>query len=263
MSKKIKLVVTDIDGTLMEMNGKLPQENIEIIQKLQEKDIKLVLATGRMFNAAIPVHQELHLDTPMICYQGAMIRDEKEIYFEQNIPKQNVIELIKHIRKYNAHINLYLKDRLIVENDDKYIQEYAKDRTISYEVVSNLETVADDATKMLAIHEDANLVTKIRDDMKKIYPNLNIVKSTDFYCEFVNKNADKGIAIKFLADKWNIKQDEILAIGDQDNDIQMLKAAGIGVAMENGSPNIKKIADYICPPVTEYGFRTTMEKFVL
>ena len=99
--------------------------------------------------------------------------------------------------------------------------------------------------------------------MQKIYPELNIVKSTDYYCEFVSPKADKGIAIEFLANKWGIKKEEILAIGDQDNDIQMLQTAGFGVAMGNGSPNIKKVADYIAPTVLEFGFAEAMKKFVL
>ena len=263
MRKKIKLVVTDIDGTLMPINGNLPSPVKETFEKLQKKGIKVVLATGRMYPAAEPVRQELKLDTPIICYQGAMIRDENNIYFEQNVPKQIAAEIIQHIRSYNAHTNLYLRDRLIVENDDKYIKEYAGDRDLKYEVVSDLLDVVNDATKLLAIHEDSGLVTKIRDDMIKTYPNLNIVKSTDYYCEFVNPNADKGLAIKFLAEKWGIKQDEILAIGDQDNDIRMLQAAGTSVAMGNGSENIKKIADHICPTVSEYGFKTAMEELVL
>lgn len=263
MRKKIKLVVTDVDGTLMPINGNLPEQIKNTVEKLKTAGIKLVLATGRMYNAAYPVKAELKLNTPIICYQGAMIRDENTIYFEQNVPKNTAAEIIQHIRSYNAHTNLYLRDRLIVENDDKYIKEYAGDRDLKYEVVDDLLEVVDDATKLLAIHENADLVTKIRDDMIKAYPNLNIVKSTDYYCEFVNPNADKGLAIKFLADKWGIENYEILAIGDQDNDIRMLKAAGIGIAMGNGSPNIKKIADHICPTVAEYGFKTAMEEYVL
>lgn len=262
-NKQIKLVVTDIDGTLMPINGTLPSEIISTVNLLKKGGVKVVLATGRMYKAALPVAKELNLDTPIICYQGSMIRDEKNIWFEQNVPKSTASEIIKNIRSYDAHTNLYLRDRLIVENDDEYIKEYAGDRDLKYEVVDDLLEVVNDATKLLAIHRDANLVTQIRDDMRKIYPDLNIVKSTDYYCEFVNKNADKGIAIEFLAEKWGIKKEEILAIGDQDNDIQMLEAAGIGVAMDNGSTNIKKIADHICPGVLEYGFKTAMEKFVL
>jgi len=262
MKKQIKLVVTDIDGTITQIYGKPQQPVIDEIKKLQQNGIKVVLATGRMFNAALPIKELLQLDTPIICYQGSMIRDENNIYFEQNVPKEIAIEIIKHIRSYNAHTNLYLKDRLIVENDDKYIKEYAGDRYVEYEVVNNLIDVTEDASKLLAIHENADLVTKIRDDLKKIFPSLNIVKSTDHYCEFVSPKADKGIAIQFLAEKWGFSKDEILAIGDQDNDIRMLQAAGTAIAMGNGSPNIKKIADYICPTVEEFGFVDVMEKFV-
>jgi len=260
---KIKLVVTDIDGTLMEMNGSLHQKTIDIVKKMSKQGVKVVIATGRMYNAARPVVEELGLDTPIICYQGAMIRDEKDIYFERNVAKSTVLNIIDDLRNYNAHINLYLRDRLIVEQDDKYIKAYAGDRFLKYEVVSDLKDVAEDATKMLAIDEDADLVTKIRDEMKIKYPFLNIVKSTDYYCEFVNNEADKGFAINHLAEVWNLKKDEILAIGDQDNDIEMIKAAGIGIAMGNCSPNLRKAANDVVSSVLDFGFVEAMEKYVL
>ena len=263
MSKQIKLVVTDIDGTLMEMNGSLAKETIDVVQQMSDKGVKVVIATGRMYNAAKPVVEELGLDAPIICYQGAMIRDENRIYFERNVDKATTLSIIDDLRNYGAHINMYLRDRLIVENDDKYIKAYAGDRFLKYEVVEDLKVVAQDATKLLAIDEDANLVTKIRDEMRLKYPYLNIVKSTDYYCEFVNNEADKGFAIDFIAAEWNIKKDEILAIGDQDNDIQMIKVAGIGVAMGNCSPKLRKEADFICPTVQEFGFVEAMKKFVL
>ena len=260
---KIKLVVTDIDGTLMEMNGSLHQKTIDVVKKMSKQGVKVVIATGRMYNAARPVVEELGLDTPIICYQGAMIRDEKDIYFERNVAKNTVLNIIDDLRNYNAHINLYLRDRLIVEQDDKYIKAYAGDRFLKYEVVSDLKDVAEDATKMLAIDEDADLVTKIRDEMKIKYPFLNIVKSTDYYCEFVNNEADKGFAINHLAEVWNLKKDEILAIGDQDNDIEMIKAAGIGIAMGNCSPNLRKAANDVVSSVLDFGFVEAMEKYVL
>ena len=263
MAKNIKLVVTDIDGTIIKMNGELESKTISVFKKLEEKGIKVVIATGRMYIATSNIINPLNLKTPVICYQGAMIRDEKEVYFEKNVPKEIASEIINKLREYKAHINLYLRNRLIVEQDDKYIHNYAGDRHIPYIVVDDLQTVVEDATKLLAIDDNQDKITLIRDEMKKIYPDLNIVKSTNTYCEFVNAQADKGIAIKFLAEKWGINTDEILAIGDQDNDIEMLKVAGTGVAMGNGSENIKKIADYICPPIEELGFIDAMNKFVL
>ena len=90
---KIKLVVTDIDGTLMKMNGSLHQKTIGVVKKMSKQGVKVVIATGRMYNAARPVVEELGLDTPIICYQGAMIRDEKDIYFERNVAKNTVLNI--------------------------------------------------------------------------------------------------------------------------------------------------------------------------
>ena len=263
MKKDIKLVVTDIDGTIVKFNGELQPEIIAVFEKLKQKGVKVVIATGRMYNATSDIVGTLNLNTPVICYQGAMIRDDNNIYFEKSVAKDTALNIIDDIRSYGAHINLYLRDRLIVEQDDKYIKEYAAPRSLKYEVVKDLKEVAQDATKILAIDDDSQKVTIIRNETRKKYPFLNIVKSTDWYCEFVNQEADKGLAIKYLADMWGISLDEVLAIGDQDNDIEMIKVAGIGIAMGNGSPNIKKVADYVCPTVENFGFARAMEQFVL
>ncbi len=263
MNNKIKMVISDVDGTLCPIYGRPDNKTIETVRRLKEKGIAMVIATGRMYKAAKYIADDLNIDTPIVCYQGAMIRDENEVYFEQNISKEISCEIIDRLRNFGAHINLYMRDRLIVEADDKYIKEYAGDRDINYEVTDDLKNVVEYATKILAIHEDADKVTYIRDEMQRLYPDLNIVKSTDYYCEFVNPKADKGFALQFLAKKWGIKKEEIMAVGDQDNDIEMLKASGFGVAMGNGSPNIKKIANYICPSVDNSGFVDAVEKFVL
>ena len=84
----IKLVVTDIDGTIVEFNSELKQETIDIFKALEQKGVKTVIATGRMYKATKNIVEGLGIKTPVICYQGAMIRDENEIYFEQNVPKK-------------------------------------------------------------------------------------------------------------------------------------------------------------------------------
>ena len=144
MNKKIKLVVTDIDGTIVEVHGSPQKEIISIFDELKQSGVRVVLATGRMYKAAQHIADTLHVDTPIICYQGAIIRDKNETYFEQNVPKNIAIELIKKLREYKVHINLYLKDRLIVESDDNYIKTYAGDRIVKYEVVPDLLEVVDD-----------------------------------------------------------------------------------------------------------------------
>ncbi|MCD7879273.1 MAG: HAD hydrolase family protein, partial [Candidatus Gastranaerophilales bacterium] len=94
------------------------------------------------------------------------------------------------------------------------------------------------------------------------YPSLYIVKSHDYFCEIANKEATKGNALKFLASKNGFSLDEVMAIGDQNNDIEMIQTAGIGIAMNNGTEEIKKCADFITDTVENDGFVKAVNKFI-
>ena len=93
------------------------------------------------------------------------------------------------------------------------------------------------------------------------YHDLYVIKSTTYFCEIAGREATKGNAVKFLQDKWGIKKEEILAIGDQDNDIELLKAGGIAVAMGNATDELKAYADYITDTVENDGWVKAVEKF--
>ena len=99
--------------------------------------------------------------------------------------------------------------------------------------------------KLLAIRYDTQFIDNLIEELSIKYPQLYIVKSAKYFCEIANKQATKGNAIRFLAKKYGISTDEVLAIGDQNNDIEMVETAGTGVAMGNGTEQIKAKADYI------------------
>ena len=116
--------------------------------------------------------------------------------------------------------------------------------------------------KILAINYDANFIDSLIEELREKYPQIYVVKSYKYFCEIANKNATKGNAIKFLAEKYGITTDEVLAIGDQNNDIEMVVTAGVGVAMGNGTEEIKSKADYITDTVLNNGFVKAIDKFV-
>ena len=116
--------------------------------------------------------------------------------------------------------------------------------------------------KVLGIDTDAEKIRITTEELKEKYKNrLYIIRSTPYYCEVSNPEASKGSSLCFLRDYWGFKKEEVLAIGDQDNDIDMIEAAGVGVAMGNGTPNLKKAADFITKSLNEDGFSYAMEKY--
>lgn len=260
----IKMVATDIDGTILKWSFQFSPEVKKCIKELDESGIKLVLVTGRMHSSTTPVARELGLHTPIVSYQGGLIKDESgKTLYQKDLRPDYAKKIIKWARKNNVHLNLYLDDKLYVEHDNEIVKEYTDGRFIDYSVCSFDDLNIENVNKLLAIDlKDADKVTGWVEELSREFPDLYIVKSTPFFCEIGSKDAKKSSGVKFLADMWGIKQEEILTIGDQNNDIELLKAGGIKVAMGNATEELKSYADYITDTVENDGFVKAIEKFV-
>lgn len=263
----IKLVATDIDGTILGKSLEFTEGVKNCIKTMQERGIKVVIVTGRMFAAAKQIAQRLNLTTPVVAYQGGMIKKSctsDEIIYDACIPLNDVLSIIKWARENNIHLNLYSNDILYVENDNETIQKYAKGQNLKYKVCSFDDLKLENINKLLAIdYTNENIVTEWINERKTAMPHLYIVKSTPWFCEFSTPEATKSCAVEILKKYWNLNDDEVLTIGDQDNDIELLKAGGISIAMGNATDELKKYADYITDTVENDGFVKAMEKFVL
>ena len=182
----IKMLVTDIDGTIM-MNDTFISQNIrDCFRSLSEKGIKIVLATGRMYSSTANIAKDLGLDTPVICYQGGYIRNiigDAEVLWEKGVEHDIAKDVISFIKSENIHINLYANDELYVENDNDIIQEYSRGKKVPYSVVSSFDDLdAKEFNKILAIDNSAekieNLVKLLQD---KYSDKLYIIRSTPYF----------------------------------------------------------------------------------
>ncbi len=263
----IKMLVLDIDGTIIKKDFTYSKELRDTLLRLQNNGIKVVIATGRMHNGAVPLVKELGLNTPIISYQGSMVREWKnsdKILYTKRMSAQQASKVIDYFRIQKVHINAYSEDKLFVEQDDEHIKEYVNHRFVNYNVLDDLKSLdLSKLDKLLCIENDQNKMQKVVDDLSRMFKNeLYIVKSMRHYCEVTHIDATKGSAIRFLCDYWGIDISETMAIGDQDNDIEMIKTAAIGVAMGNGTPKLKENADFITKSVEEDGVVYAIEKFM-
>lgn len=262
----IKMVATDIDGTIVGNNFVFTEEVKNCMKKLCQNGIKVVLVTGRMHSATIDAARELGLETPIVSYQGGLIKEQTggKVLYEKTMDAKDAKEIILWAKANKIHLNLYMNDKLFVEEDNESIKRYTCERNIPYTVCELDKIELKHINKILGIDfKDAERVTSWVNFLRKKYPHLYIVKSTPYFCEVSNNDARKSRAVEFLADYWGIKKEEILTIGDQNNDIELLKAGGIPVAMGNATDELKKYAKYITDTVDNNGFVKAVEKFVL
>lgn len=260
---KIKLIATDIDGTILKHNFEFNPEVKDCIKRLTDDGIKVVLVTGRMYSATEYIAEELGLDTPVVCYQGGLIKHNNETLYEKNLDPDCAKRIIHWAKQNGVHLNLYMDDKLYVEEDNAVIRRYTGERHSGYLVKSFEEIELNRINKLLAIDfEDENRVTMWKDYLANKYDDIHVVKSMPYFCEVCHPQATKACAVDFLKGYWGISTEEVLSIGDQDNDIELLKSGGIKIAMGNATENLKSVADFITDTVGNNGFVSAIERFV-
>lgn len=258
----IKLVATDIDGTVLIPEGNFTDEVKQCIQKLSQHGIKVVLVTGRMHAAASLIAKDLGLNTPVVSYQGGLVKMNNETLYERYLTSEQTEQILKWANAEKIHINLYNHDILYSEKDCYEVQRYCNNLHTKFSVKPFNEIKKDGINKLLAIdYSNPDKIDRLEKVLPNLFPDLYIVKSTPYFLEFSNKEASKYCAVKFLQKYYQLKDEEILTIGDQNNDIALLKAGGVKVAMGNATEELKQIADYITDSVFENGFVTAMQKY--
>lgn len=264
----IKLIALDIDGTIMDKNFRISGKVKEAISQAVKKGVHVLIATGRMYSATVPIGVELGLKTPLIVYQGGLIKefyrsDRTLLHYPLDV--KTTYSVINDARTKDIQINVYFDDELYVEQESPMLQEYASARNISYRRVDRFEDMGNFLpTKILLMDRDVQKTDFVLNEFREKYSDkLYVTKSTDYFCELINKKCSKADAIKFLADKWQIERSEIMAIGDHENDREMLDFAGLGVAMGNSSESLKLAADYVTDTVDNDGAALAIEKFVV
>lgn len=258
----IKLIATDIDGTILVPEGEFTDEIKKCIKSLSERGIIVVLVTGRMNPAANLIANDLGLNTPIVSYQGGMVTKGNEILYERYLTKTQAESIIRYLKENKIHINLYDRDVLYSESDSDEIRRYCNNLHTKYTVKNFDEIPKNKVNKVLAIdYNNPEKISRMEKELPELFPDIYIVKSTPYFLEFSNKEASKYCAVKFLQNYLGIKQEETLAIGDQNNDISLLKAGGIKVAMGNATEELKACADYITDTVYNDGFIRAINKF--
>lgn len=260
----IKLVATDIDGTIFIPEKEFTSGVKNCIDKLSKAGVKVVLVTGRMNAAASKIAKDLGLDTPVVSYQGGLVVENGKVLYERYLSEEQTCRILDWARQEKIHINLYNDDILYSETDCYEVQRYCNNLHTERTIKSFDEIKKGKINKLLAIdYSNPERISKYEKELQNIFPDLYIVKSTPYFLEFSNPEASKKCAVEFLQNYWGLKKEEILAIGDQNNDIALLQAGGIKVAMGNATNELKEIADYVTESVYDDGFVKAMEKFCL
>ncbi|MDX2099241.1 MAG: Cof-type HAD-IIB family hydrolase [Leptolyngbyaceae cyanobacterium bins.59] len=271
--QEIRLLVLDIDGTIAGISNDIREPVLKAIKAVQEKGIRVAIATGRMYRSALRFHEAIRSDLPLMSYQGALIKDpvDQKIYRHWPVLIPTALQLLNHFEQGELRqllsVHFYINDQLYVREITPETRIYAERSGVEAIAVGDLRQVlTDEPTKVLALSDDVDLIDRLFGNLRKQYTpaELYLTKSVATFFEATNPEVNKGTAVRYLAEEMlGLRAEQVMTVGDNFNDLEMLQYAGIGVAMGEAPEDVKAQANWVAPGVEEDGVVAAIEKFLL
>ena len=262
----IGLVALDLDGTIMGHDLRISDRVHQVVRAVQQRDVVVTLATGRMFSAALPFAQLLAITAPLICYQGGWIQaPDGGVLRREILPPALVQSVLEVAQNRSWHTVVYV-DGMIMMEEKRYPQIFYT-QLIGPDVVVQPDLAAvlqnQPADKMLFVAEPEEILNIARFLVPRFGKMAEVFQSHRMLIELVPKSVNKGQALTWLAAHLQVPRQAVLAIGDQENDIPMIEWAGVGIAMGNAAPAVQQVADWTAPTLEQEGAAVALERFVL
>ena len=287
-----KLIAIDLDGTLLNSYGEVSDINKQAINMAIQNNVEVVLTSGRMPKAILPIADEVNANRYIISGNGAAVYDvqNNEIIYNNYMSKEKTLEIIDICEKNNMFYNLYTNDAILTKSlnynilyynnenkkhaedkkikinilDDiyKYIQEYSKNDFLKFTICDSDEIIFRSVMNKLREIKDIDILEVSHMSRKIINYGSEEHEVSYFYTEITNQNVNKWTALQELIKKLGIQKEEVIAIGDNINDQEMIINAGVGIATANSSPKVQQIADRIVASNNEDGVAEAINKYV-
>ncbi|CAN2923690.1 sugar-phosphatase [Streptococcus dysgalactiae] len=266
----IKLVAVDIDGTLITDDRRITDDVFQAIQEAKAQGVHVVVATGRPITGVVSLLEQLELNhqgNHVITFNGGLVQDAEtgEEVVKELMTYEDYLEIEYLSRKLGIHMHAITKEGIFTAN--RNIGKY----TVHESTLVNMpifyrtpeEMTGKEIIKIMMVDDPELLDEAIKLIPQNFFDHYTIVKSTPFYLEFMPKTVSKGNAIKHLAEKLGLDMSQTMAIGDAENDRAMLEVVANPVVMENGVPELKKIAKYITKSNNDSGVAHAIREWVL
>lgn len=271
---KYKLVAIDMDGTLLNSSDNVSERTKMVLKKAMDEGLNIVISTGRIFKSALFYGKNIGLESPIISCNGAVISsfDGKEVFLEKTIDVRILKDILKIAEKMNIYYHFYdmdtfyyNKSRNEYRNYYRFYEEKFIKQGINLKGFINPKEVINDQSlfyKIVFIEDDINKLHDLRKQLERI-KGISVSKSWYNNLEVMTKGVSKGNSVEYISKMLKIDTNEIVAIGDNENDISMFKVAALSIAMANGDELAKKHADIITDSNDEDGVANAIEKYVL
>jgi Cof subfamily protein (haloacid dehalogenase superfamily) len=255
------LAAFDLDGTVLRRDLSVTEATVGALHALRERGVRLVVATGRRFEGAREYAERLGFksEDPVICYGGSMVRRMNgETLLHRTLPKDVSVEALKWAAARGLHARVFTDGKIVVSPETSAVLKHLSERDQSdVEVVGSpaawLRNGGEEPTKLVIVDHPDEVSNWLDEARKAFSGRLFVTRSLPHYVEVGGLRGTKSEALKFLCDFWELDPIRTLAFGDADNDIDMLRFAGLGVAVGGITGEVRAAADAVAPPVDEDG----------
>ncbi|WP_136480712.1 HAD family hydrolase [Cognatitamlana onchidii] len=260
---KVKLVVTDMDGTLLNEHNEVSTKFLNQFEELRNHNIHFVAASGRQYQSIVGKLYSIKDDISIIAENGGILdfENKKEVLFK--LSSYQINSTVKAIRAIEgAHIVLCGKKTAYIESrDDAFISKF-KMYYSDYEIVRDLTRVKDDEFIKIAVYHFDSSELYVKPFLKNIDHQLKVLVSAQNWLDIALSEVDKSYGLQLLQQKLKIKTEETMVFGDYNNDLNMLKLANFSYAMENAHANVKQVANYETKSNVNQGVEYILEKLL-
>jgi Cof subfamily protein (haloacid dehalogenase superfamily) len=263
----IRMVAVDLDGTLLDDQKRISAPSAKALTGLSRGGVKVVLASARPPRSVRAIHAALKLDTWQINYNGALVWDEKagKAISHHPIPGHTVRQIIEHARRLHPEVmvSCELLDRWYTDRqEDDYHTETG--RMFRPDVIAPLKDFIDVSMTKILLSGDPDAMTQMELSLGMAFDeDIAIVRTEADLIQVMNKLVSKASALRLVAHHYKVPMANILAIGDAPNDLEMLRASGAAVAMENGHRAVKEVAHWIAPSNNNHGVHAALVRYGL
>jgi Cof subfamily protein (haloacid dehalogenase superfamily) len=268
----IRLLVLDIDGTIVDESNRIRDSVAQAIHSAQLRGVAVAIATGRLFQSSLHAYDSIGSTVPLICYEGALIREPNTGFIHRHwtIESRVTAQMLDYTERLSLSgrlsVHFYIEDNVYVSNMNGASIKYFEGSKVEPIVVSDLRQLLNQAaTKVMALSDDVQVIARLSSQLKNSYSRTQVkqYKSITFL-EAFHPAVNKRLAVSYLAEEiMALRPENVMAVGDDFTDIEMLQYAGIGVAMGNAPVAVKAFADWVTTSVEEDGVARAVERWIL
>lgn len=270
---RVRLVALDLDGTLVGADLRLPPRTVATVRAVVARGVHVALVTGRTTTSALPYARQLGLRAPLVGLQGALVREMPgpgsdrlgRLLLHQPLPAAVALDVMAWCEGVGlaAHVN-HLERMVIAADDDRAADDYTRWSLGHAKLVPDLRAwVRRPVSKIISVGPPPLAETVLEDARSAFAGRADPTVSHPLFLEFLAPGVNKGSAVRFLARRLGVELRDVVAIGDQLNDLEMVGEAGIGVAMAGAPEALRSVARMIAPPIAEEGAAEVLAELVL